>query len=233
MINSPPSERPPPPPLTQSFGNTGKSAPGIGQWTKLIRTVYGKDRDSYGRVQSSPAPPRISEDQYPAAATAAVALAQLHNHRPDSDWESEAVGDSRDPCGALAVRSLANFGSSSRITPPKVKPDSPACILPSSFRLYRTISTNKFYLHSIPQDRGSFYLPCWRTLRRTVLLHCHQYNVGILYRERKSLVDPENRRSRRIVANQSMKKADQKITHDDSASKAEELLQRNRQVLQQ
>ena len=95
MINSPPSERPPPPPPTQPFGNAGKSATGIAQGSKLIRTVYGKDRDSYGTVQSSPAPPRISEDQYPAAATAAVALAQLHNHRPDSDWESEAVSDSR------------------------------------------------------------------------------------------------------------------------------------------
>ena len=94
MINSPPSERPPPPPPAQSFGNTSKSAVSIDQPTRLIKIVYGKDRDTYGRVQSSPAPPRISEDQYPAAATAAVALAQLHNHRPDSDWESEAVGDS-------------------------------------------------------------------------------------------------------------------------------------------
>ena len=57
----------------------------------LIMIVYGNERDAYGRVRSSPAPPRISEDHYPAAATAAVALAQLHNHRPDSDWESEAV----------------------------------------------------------------------------------------------------------------------------------------------
>ncbi|KAL9127132.1 MAG: hypothetical protein Q9217_003940, partial [Psora testacea] len=34
-------------------------------------------------------PPRSLEDQYPAAATAAVALAQLHSHRPDPEWDSE------------------------------------------------------------------------------------------------------------------------------------------------
>ncbi|KAL8784481.1 MAG: hypothetical protein Q9195_009028 [Heterodermia aff. obscurata] len=62
MINTPPSERPPPPPSHPSE----PPAP-------------------------APASTRILEDAYPAAATAAVALAQLHNHRPDSDWESDAV----------------------------------------------------------------------------------------------------------------------------------------------
>lgn len=79
MINTPPSERPQPPPLqppqpTQPFGNS----------------VHGHDRDAYTGNQSSPAPARTLEDQYPAAATAAVALAQLHSHRPESEWESEA-----------------------------------------------------------------------------------------------------------------------------------------------
>lgn len=54
-------------------------------------SVYGHDRDAYKGTQSSPAPPRSLEDQYPAAATAAVALAQLHSHQPHSDWDSEAV----------------------------------------------------------------------------------------------------------------------------------------------
>lgn len=76
MINTPPSERPqpPPPPPTKPYGNS----------------VYGHDRDAYTRIQSSPAPPRTLEDQYPAAATAAVALAQLHSHQPHSEWDSEA-----------------------------------------------------------------------------------------------------------------------------------------------
>ena len=97
MINSPPSERPPPPPPAQSFGKASKPAIESRQRMLLIDTVYGNELDAYGRVQSSPAAPRISEDQYPAAATAAVALAQLRN-RPDSDWESEAV------CGPCAVK---------------------------------------------------------------------------------------------------------------------------------
>ena len=53
--------------------------------------VYGHDRDAYAGVKSSPAPPRTLEDQYPAAATAAVALAQLHSHQPHSEWDSEPV----------------------------------------------------------------------------------------------------------------------------------------------
>ncbi|SLM39949.1 Zinc finger, RING/FYVE/PHD-type [Lasallia pustulata] len=72
MINTPPSERPAPPP-TQPF-----NAP-----------VYGHDRDGYYGDTSSAARPRTLEEAYPAAATAAVALAQLHNHRPDSDRDSE------------------------------------------------------------------------------------------------------------------------------------------------
>ena len=56
-----------------------------------LEVVYGHDRDAYTGNQSSPAPARSLEDQYPAAATAAVALAQLHSHRPESEWESEAV----------------------------------------------------------------------------------------------------------------------------------------------
>ncbi|KAI4110916.1 MAG: hypothetical protein LQ339_000918 [Xanthoria mediterranea] len=74
MITTPPSEKPAPVP-PQSFGNT----------------VYGHDRDvqvqDYG---TSLAAPRSFSESYPAAATAAVALAQLHNHRPDSEFGSEA-----------------------------------------------------------------------------------------------------------------------------------------------
>ncbi|MCJ1229161.1 hypothetical protein MMC12_005826 [Toensbergia leucococca] len=72
MINTPPSERPQPPP----------SQP-------LENSVYGYERDAHQRDRTFPPPSRSLEDAYPAAATAAVALAQLHNHRPDSDWESE------------------------------------------------------------------------------------------------------------------------------------------------
>ncbi|KAL8771854.1 MAG: hypothetical protein Q9209_002792 [Squamulea sp. 1 TL-2023] len=80
MINTPPSEKPPPIP-TQSFGNT----------------VYGHDRDvQIQGYAASVAAPRSFSESYPAAATAAVALAQLHNHRPDSEFGSEAVSTSQD-----------------------------------------------------------------------------------------------------------------------------------------
>ena len=45
------------------------------------------------RDGNSPLPLKTLEDVYPAAATAAVALAQLHNTKPDSDWESDAVSN--------------------------------------------------------------------------------------------------------------------------------------------
>ncbi|QKX58859.1 uncharacterized protein TRUGW13939_05987 [Talaromyces rugulosus] len=47
------------------------------------------DRDVYVADSSPPVTPRTIDDAHPAAATAAVALAQLHHHRLASDWESE------------------------------------------------------------------------------------------------------------------------------------------------
>lgn len=43
-------------------------------------------RDVYV-ADASPGPPRAIDDAHPAAATAAVALAQLHHHRLASDWD--------------------------------------------------------------------------------------------------------------------------------------------------
>lgn len=57
---------------------------------QLTWLVYGHEREPHTTDHSTPAPNRTLEDVYPAAATAAVALAQLR-HRPDSDWESEIV----------------------------------------------------------------------------------------------------------------------------------------------
>ncbi|BCS20513.1 putative transcription factor RfeD [Aspergillus puulaauensis] len=44
------------------------------------------DRDIYGAGSNSPATPRGIDETHPAAATAAVALAQLHHNRLASDW---------------------------------------------------------------------------------------------------------------------------------------------------
>ncbi|KAN0122563.1 hypothetical protein V8E51_000889 [Hyaloscypha variabilis] len=79
MINTPPSERPPPP--TSS---------------NLAPNNYGNDRHSYYRESSStPGTPRNLDDLHSGnllpAASAAAALAQLHNHKLEVDWESEGV----------------------------------------------------------------------------------------------------------------------------------------------
>lgn len=49
------------------------------------------DRDVYVADASSPATPRGIDEAHPAAATAAVALAQLHHHRLASDWDTDMV----------------------------------------------------------------------------------------------------------------------------------------------
>ena len=71
--------------------------------------MYGHDRDvqvqDYGA--SVPAPRSFSES-YPAAATAAVALAQLHNHRPESDFGSEAVSTTPKVLGLPSLARDAN-----------------------------------------------------------------------------------------------------------------------------
>ena len=94
MINTPPSERPrldPPGPL-QSFAPTQGSDSSTNRLSAHSLS-HGPERDNHGYEQPPSFFPRTLDDQYPAAATAAVALAQLsHNNRPDSDWGSEAVG---------------------------------------------------------------------------------------------------------------------------------------------
>lgn len=57
---------------------------------------YGNDRHNYYREDSStPGTPRNLDDLHPGnmlpAASAAAALAQLHNHKLEVDWESEGV----------------------------------------------------------------------------------------------------------------------------------------------
>lgn len=91
MINSPPSERPQPAPQVPALGNAGKLDTILGEIEDLKLAAYGHEREIHSAPRRSPVPQRSLDDQYPAAATAAVALAQLHNTRPDSDWESEAV----------------------------------------------------------------------------------------------------------------------------------------------
>ena len=96
MINTPPSARPRPLP-TSDPSNTLYSSNNVNS-TGSQRSLGGVDGTSFGQDQrlssySSPIPPRSFEDQYPAAATAAVALAQLHGSGKDSEWASEVVSE--------------------------------------------------------------------------------------------------------------------------------------------
>ncbi|KAL2359076.1 hypothetical protein RJZ56_008091, partial [Blastomyces dermatitidis] len=76
MVNTPPELRPHIPAPNTSHPRRGPGDPG--------------DRDIFGGAdRSSPLTPRTLDEAHPAAATAAVALAQLHHHRLTSDWDSE------------------------------------------------------------------------------------------------------------------------------------------------
>lgn len=64
-------------------------------WFLIGGTGYGNERQSYYGDSSTPTTPRDLEEyglgSMLPAASAAAALAQLHNHRLDNDWESERV----------------------------------------------------------------------------------------------------------------------------------------------
>ena len=61
----------------------------------LRREADASEQDIYGADISAPATPANVEGSGPAAANAAVALAQLHNHHQlGPDWDSDAVCDS-------------------------------------------------------------------------------------------------------------------------------------------
>jgi hypothetical protein len=83
MISTPPQPKPPPGETNNHATNDARHGSG----------VQARENDRSRGAYGSPAPPRMNEEQYPAAATAAVALAQLHNQRQDSDWGSQAVGE--------------------------------------------------------------------------------------------------------------------------------------------
>ncbi|KAJ5987841.1 hypothetical protein N7481_003051 [Penicillium waksmanii] len=87
MVNTPPEQRtqlspPEPAPPRRRHGHHGHGH-GHGQFQDVA------DRDIYVADASSPATPRALDEPHPAAATAAVALAQLHHHRLASDWDTD------------------------------------------------------------------------------------------------------------------------------------------------
>lgn len=90
MINLVPSSRPTPTLMpSQHYIHSSASPDGPGS----VKRLHSYNQDFHS-AYSSPAPPRKFEDSYPAtanAATAAVALAQLHGARQESGWVSDTV----------------------------------------------------------------------------------------------------------------------------------------------
>ncbi|KKK22230.1 rfeD, partial [Aspergillus rambellii] len=69
------------------------------------------DRDIYVADASSPATPRGVDEAHPAAATAAVALAQLHHNRLASDWDTDMETHSDNDIGRTPMRSTIELPS--------------------------------------------------------------------------------------------------------------------------
>ena len=101
MINSIPSARPQPQP--QPLGHAANFIERESQIFRLDPVPFGHDRDPPREAHKPVGPPKSLEDAYPAATTAAVALAELHNHRPELNWDSEAVSRILVSCRAKRV----------------------------------------------------------------------------------------------------------------------------------
>ncbi|GES63661.1 hypothetical protein P170DRAFT_196135 [Aspergillus terreus] len=94
MVNTPPDQRPQ---LSPSNSNPPSRR--------------RNDRDIYVADASEPATPRPMDDTHPAAATAAVALAQLHHNRLVSDWETDMESHSDNDISRDRMRSSIELPS--------------------------------------------------------------------------------------------------------------------------
>lgn len=214
MVNTPPSARPPPPPAvsspttapSQRYSNPGRSIE-CGRNVLADRLAFGHDRDSFGYRQSASSVVTSLEDQYPAAATAAVALAQLHNHRPDSDWDSEAVRTTlvHATPAKICVRTMHR------------KPKSGGACTPLSnyHRFKHPFHHNIIIMVFQTLERESSYLQSWVTHLLNGPLHYLRSRDVNLFREGKGGIDRESPRSPRTAEDRSTKRADRKTTEQD------------------
>jgi hypothetical protein len=91
MVNTPPQERPPPPPPAVPITSAGPA----GGYTGLLPDNDGDwltQWQVYGASEFNGLP--FGDADYTStapAATAAAALASLHNYRAEFDWDSEPV----------------------------------------------------------------------------------------------------------------------------------------------
>lgn len=93
MINTPPSERPPIQPNATSVPQG--SSLSIQGFPPKIDHLQGFNHDRHMYDNSNPGTPRTLDDHAVGsllpAASAAAALAQLHGHKVEPEWESEVV----------------------------------------------------------------------------------------------------------------------------------------------
>lgn len=83
MVNTPPQERPPPPPATTSAPPQQTYDYGGSEHNSFFETDFGTN---HLRTSDEMRRPSLLP-----AATAAAALASLHNHRAEYDWDSDPV----------------------------------------------------------------------------------------------------------------------------------------------
>ena len=205
MINSPPSARPrlpqPPPAPSQTYSSPGRSHI---HWNEhaIDQSAYGHDRDGY--IAQNPAlTARSLEDQYPAAATAAVALAQLHNARPDSDWGSDAVST----CTLHTVPGSRFI----RIMPQRRTSGGP-CTLLWSF-LQSTADLDNLHLKdSSNLAQESFSHLSWRIPRLSVQLPYHPSSGESLCKEETEGIDRANHPLPKIAGDRDMRREGRKIS---------------------
>lgn len=103
MVNTPPHERPAPPPTNAAPPQI--SAGAFAAQNMTASWAYGLTPSGHvgdaAVFYPDDVTPRSSDEMRRAsllpAASAAAALAQLHNHRPDYEWDSEQV--CRELCG--------------------------------------------------------------------------------------------------------------------------------------
>lgn len=162
MITTPPSERAPPPP-TSNVNQLGRY-PDVRCYCDTADIVkgYGNDRNSYYGEDSSPGTPRNLEEYHSnsmlPAASAAAALAQLHNHKLETDLESEGVSH---VCSAYhaRVQRLIMTRAGCRIRKHTTKP----CGIRLSSLPYRQTILSLPATHSLiltPTEGENFFLQC-------------------------------------------------------------------------
>ncbi|RFU36145.1 hypothetical protein B7463_g224, partial [Scytalidium lignicola] len=165
MINTPPSERPPPPPppppssTTTSSANANLAPHG---YAHERHNFYGGGGGGGGDDSSAPNTPRDHHDDLQVnsmlpAASAAAALAQLHNHKLERDWDSEVDWMSDSEARKQAMR------SSIELPPIHANNLEPTSDPYSTFNPHRRRDLLPSILSTSPPGRSSTLPPIQRT----------------------------------------------------------------------